>query len=92
MDDMPAKFPSRTDCDHPHRHRRDLAEGHLHCGPPARVCRLGNVGADDQRANDEALDAYDRLLSSYMSTRQVEFWILTEWDRSVTTILLPSDY
>ncbi len=52
----------------------------------------GNVDADDRHANDAALQDGDRLLSSYRSARQIEFWILTEWDRSVTTILLPSDY
>ncbi len=50
----------------------------------------GNV--DDRQANDDALQGGDRLLSSYRSAREIEFWILTEWDRSVTTILLPSDY
>ena len=52
----------------------------------------GNVEPEDRQANDDALQAGDRLLSSYESARQVEFWILTEWDRTVTTILLPSDY
>ena len=52
----------------------------------------GNVEPEDRQANDDALQGSDRLLSSYQSARQIEFWILTEWDRSVTTILLPSDY
>lgn len=52
----------------------------------------GNVCADDRQANDAALQDGHRLLSSYRSARQIEFWILTEWDRSVTTVLLPSDY
>jgi len=52
----------------------------------------GNVDADDRKANDDALCSGDRVLSTYLSARQIEFWILTEWDRSVTTILLPSDY
>ena len=52
----------------------------------------GNVEPDDRQTNDEAMRCGDRLLSSYQSARQIEFWILTEWDRTVTTILLPSDY
>ena len=51
-----------------------------------------NVEAEDRQANDDALRCDDRLLSSYESARQIEFWLLTEWDRTVTTILLPSDY
>ena len=52
----------------------------------------GNVEPEDREANNDALRLGDRLLSSYQSARRIEFWILTEWDRSVTTILLPSDY
>jgi hypothetical protein len=32
------------------------------------------------------------LLSVYESTAHEAFWIITEWDRSLTTILLPRDY
>jgi hypothetical protein len=52
----------------------------------------GNVEPEDRQKNDTALLCDDRLLSSYQSVRKIEFWILTEWDRTVTTILLPSDY
>jgi hypothetical protein len=52
----------------------------------------GHLDVEDRQANDAALQDGDRLLSCYRSARQIEFWILTEWDRSVTTILLPSDY
>ena len=34
----------------------------------------------------------DRLFSSYQVTRDLKLWIITEWDRSVTTLLLPSEY
>jgi hypothetical protein len=33
-----------------------------------------------------------RLLSSYTARNGRRFWIITEWDRSVTTILLPEEY
>ena len=34
----------------------------------------------------------DRLFSSYQVTPDLKLWIITEWDRSVTTLLLPSEY
>ncbi len=51
----------------------------------------GNICPDDAALNDEALTVGDRLLSSYGTGKHV-FWIITEADRSVTTILLPADY
>jgi hypothetical protein len=33
-----------------------------------------------------------RLLSVYRDRNQTEFWIITEADRSATTVLLPEDY
>jgi hypothetical protein len=52
----------------------------------------GTVGPEDWAANDQALREGTRLLSSYQSSDKTVFWIITEADRSVTTILLPSDY
>ena len=52
----------------------------------------GLVGAEDWAANDQALIEGTRLLSSYDSSEGVRFWIITEWDRSLTTVLLPEDY
>ena len=51
----------------------------------------GNVCPEDARSNDEALTQGSRLLSVYGDGPQ-RFWIITEWDRSVTTLLLPEDY
>jgi hypothetical protein len=51
----------------------------------------GNVCPDDAELNDNALQDGDRLLSAY-GQGEKRFWIITEADRSVTTILLPSDY
>lgn len=51
----------------------------------------GDVCSDDHRANEDALRHDLRLLSVYHD-KQVKFWIITEADRSVTTILLPEDY
>ena len=52
----------------------------------------GDVNEEDRRANEVALVQRLRLLSVYCSAEGVKFWINTEWDRSVTTFLLPSDY
>jgi hypothetical protein len=52
----------------------------------------GDVCAEDQQANNLALRDGTRLLSSYTSSTGVKFWVITEADRSLTTVLLPSDY
>lgn len=52
----------------------------------------GNVSASDHLANDQALREGTRILSAYRSAAGDAFWILTEADRSVTTVLLPEDY
>jgi hypothetical protein len=51
----------------------------------------GNVCKEDRQANDDALNSGERLLSSY-EVFGVKVWIITEWDRSYTTILMPSEY
>jgi hypothetical protein len=52
----------------------------------------GQVGEDDAELNDHAFEYGDRLLSSYVISPRVTIWLITEWDRSVTTFLLPSEY
>lgn len=52
----------------------------------------GDVDAHDRAANDDALKAGERLLSVYRSANGTTFWVITEADRSATTVLLPSDY
>jgi hypothetical protein len=51
----------------------------------------GDLCEDDKTANQEALEQGLRLLSSY-TTGHRKLWIITEADRSVTTLLLPEDY
>ena len=50
----------------------------------------GDLGLEDQALNDRSVAEGERLLSSY-DTPKGKVWIITEWDRSVTTILLPSE-
>jgi hypothetical protein len=52
----------------------------------------GEVCAEDKVLNDRAVVQGTRLLSAYTSSKGERFWIITEADRSVTTILLPEDY
>jgi hypothetical protein len=53
---------------------------------------FGDLDADDRRENELALRAGLRLLSVYHATNGTKFWLITEADRRLTTILLPSDY
>lgn len=52
----------------------------------------GRINREDRLANEQALLHGERLLSVYQSSQGVKFWIITEADRSATTVLLPSDY
>jgi hypothetical protein len=52
----------------------------------------GEVDEGDQAYNAWAVLHASRLLSAYRLSDGTEFWIITEADRSATTILLPSDY
>ena len=54
-------------------------------------CDWGDVCEEDKQSNNEALLHDDRLLSSYQLNNET-VWIITEADRSATTILLPSEY
>lgn len=46
---------------------------------------------EDAKLNDYALTHKERILATYKYEGK-KFWIITEWDRSVTTVLLPSEY
>lgn len=52
----------------------------------------GSVCSEDAEANAAAVHERARLLSSYTTTEGVRFWVITEADRSVTTVLLPEEY
>lgn len=54
----------------------------------------GQLTTDDWKLNDLALNKEkpSRILSAYELKTGVKIWIITEWDRSVTTVLLPEDY
>jgi hypothetical protein len=52
----------------------------------------GELDDDDKIANKRAFETGGRLLSAYKTKSGTKFWIITEADRFVTTILLPEDY
>ena len=52
----------------------------------------GDVSEEDRNENEISLKDGFRLLSVYQGANGTKFWVITEHDRSVTTILLPSDY
>jgi hypothetical protein len=52
----------------------------------------GEVCGEDWALNDEAVGNETRILSAYRTAKQEQLWIITEWDRSVTTLLLPDEY
>lgn len=52
----------------------------------------GDVDKDDWQENEQSLEQGFRLLSVYRTRSGVKFWIITEADRSVTTVLMPEDY
>ncbi|ENM5730722.1 type I restriction endonuclease subunit M [Vibrio mimicus] len=51
----------------------------------------GNLPIEDKLLNDEATKTGGRVMSSYEFCGKT-IWIITEWDRSVTTALLPNEY
>lgn len=52
---------------------------------------FGTVGTEDAQANSDAIQDGNRILSSYTIVGE-RLWIITEADRSSTTLLLPEDY
>jgi len=57
---------------------------------------MGDLCADDKQANDLALTNGERILSKYYvvaaSGPRVAIYVITEWDRRITTILLTDEY
>ncbi|MCA8051094.1 hypothetical protein [Burkholderia arboris] len=64
----------------------DLLNRHQ-CGDWGVVCPA------DAKSNDRAVTDGTRILSAYeLGARREQLWIITEADRRVTTLLLPSEY
>ncbi len=52
----------------------------------------GDVSEDDRKENDLSVGKGFRLLSQYKLPTGGRLWIITEGDRSLTTVLLPEEY
>jgi hypothetical protein len=52
----------------------------------------GNLSEEDRQENDYSLEHGFRLLSAYRTNAGDRLWIITEADRSVTTLLIPEEY
>lgn len=54
----------------------------------------GDMSEEDCAMNDDAVKTGERIHGSYTHPdhKAWKIWIITEWDRSVTTILFPSEY
>lgn len=57
----------------------------------------GNLGTEDQAANDQALLDGSRILSAYVTLRGVRIWLMTEAEgddgkRASTCLMLPENY
>lgn len=52
----------------------------------------GCLDPDDVTANNDAVSGNDRILSNYPIDGDDRVWVITERDRSVTTLLLPCEY
>lgn len=99
-------MPSKTDdpCERP----KSVSLGNVVITPGALACLSiqdtssalarhsrgdwGDLGQEDVRSNDRALEGGGRLFSAYNSAQGIRFWVITEWDKSLTTILLPEEY
>ena len=54
---------------------------------------FGDMDAEDTAANNRAIETgEERVFSSYTTIKGIKLWIITEWDRSYTTLLRPEDY
>ena len=52
----------------------------------------GDLDDEDKKENELSVKEGFRILSAYKIETGVKVWVITEWDRSMTTILLPEDY
>lgn len=53
---------------------------------------FGEVDAEDRRANLDAIEQGERILSAYTLRTGERLWVITEADRSSSCVLLPENY
>ena len=52
----------------------------------------GDCDEHDSQANEDAVAVGERIFSVYVTSAGVKLWVISEADRSSTTILLPDEY
>ena len=52
----------------------------------------GDLSDEDKRENEFSVDKPLRIFSAYHTAKGEKIWVITEADRSATTVLLPSEY
>ena len=52
----------------------------------------GEVDEFDWKENDSSVNSRCRIFSAYRTGKGVKLWVITEADRSATTVLLPEEY
>lgn len=59
-------------------------------------CDWGDSPDEDKLQNDYAVENGERIFATYKQDMSIKdrkiIWIITEWDRSATTILFPEEY
>ncbi len=55
-------------------------------------CDWGDTCDEDKETADYAVEHGERILAVYQHDKLPTIWIITEWDRSVTTVLFPEEY
>ena len=76
-----------------------IKEPHAEANKALTFHRLGHWGkVKDPKVNDQAIEdeqnglGSQRIFSVYTSMCGHDFWVITEHDRSATTVMLPEDY
>ena len=70
----------------------DFAVGVLDAFERYRNCDWGDLCSEDKAENEKSLRNGERIFAPYNIGNEKKLWIITEWDRSVTTLLLPEEY
>lgn len=70
---------------------RIVEDDYLNCFDRHMTGDWGDLDEHDWKANDDAVEFGSRIISAYNDRHGVRFWIITEADRSATTILLPEE-
>ncbi len=54
----------------------------------------GDICEEDKKTNEESLDERNprRVMSAYKLSGERVLWIITEWNREATTVLMPDEY